>query len=86
LVEHTGRSEAEYVSYLEKIIRDRHLVASGTSTDWSNESHDLARAAWLSESGLVDEKYYERQVSVVDERLALAGLRLAAVLNGAFSR
>jgi hypothetical protein len=43
LVEHTGRSEAEYVSYLEKIIRDRHLVASGTSTDWSNESHDLAR-------------------------------------------
>jgi hypothetical protein len=35
---------------------------------------------------LVDEKYYERQVSVVDERLALAGLRLAAVLNGAFSR
>jgi S1/P1 Nuclease len=36
--------------------------------------------------GLVDEKYYGQQISVVDERLALAGLRLAAILNGAFAR
>ena len=29
----------------------------------------------------MDEQYYQRQIKVVDERLALAGLRLAAVLN-----
>jgi hypothetical protein len=29
----------------------------------------------------VDEQYYRQQIKVVDERLALAGLRLAALLN-----
>jgi len=29
----------------------------------------------------VDQQYYPEQIKVVDERLALAGLRLAAVLN-----
>ncbi len=29
----------------------------------------------------MDEQYYRQQIKVVDERLALAGLRLAAVLN-----
>ena len=29
----------------------------------------------------IDEGYYRRHITVIDERLALAGVRLAAVLN-----
>jgi hypothetical protein len=29
---------------------------------------------------------YQKEIKVVDQRLALAGLRLAAVLNGAFAQ
>jgi len=55
--------------------------ASGNAADWANESFALAKAAWVSDSGSVDEQYYRRQIKVADERLALAGLRLAALLN-----
>ena len=30
----------------------------------------------------MDEQYYRQQIKVADERLALAGLRLASLLNG----
>ena len=85
LIEHTGFTEEDYVAHLEQLIRQEHLSASGTPVDWANESHDLARRAWLEDGGSIDEKYYREQIKVVDERLALAGLRLAAVLNQAFS-
>jgi hypothetical protein len=41
----------------------------------------LAKAAWVNDGGSVDEQYYRQQIKVVDERLALARLRLAALLN-----
>jgi hypothetical protein len=34
-----------------------------------------------SDDGSVDGQYYRQQIKVADERLALAGLRLAAILN-----
>ena len=36
--------------------------------------------------GSVDEQYYRQQIKIVDERLALAGLRMAAVLNAVLGR
>jgi len=45
------------------------------------QSHDLGKAALLPPHGRVDEAYYRAQIPIVDERLSLAGLRLAAVLN-----
>jgi hypothetical protein len=45
------------------------------------QSHDLGNAALLPPHGVVDEAYYRAQIPVVDQRLALAGIRLAAVLN-----
>lgn len=84
MIAHTGLSEANYVRRLDKLIEDQHLSASGTSSDWANESHHYAQAAWLDNGGSVDESYYDRWVKVMDERLALAGIRLAAVLNEAF--
>ncbi len=73
--------EEAYVVYLEQLISQEHIRASGNPADWANESFALAKAAWVDDGGSVDEQYYRQQIKVVDERLALAGLRLAAVLN-----
>jgi hypothetical protein len=37
----------------------------------------------LADGAQIDEVYYQKEIKVVDRRLALAGLRLAAVLNEA---
>jgi hypothetical protein len=42
------------------------------------------RLGWL-DGAQIDEGYYWKEIKVVDRRLALAGLRLAAVLNEAFA-
>lgn len=81
LIEHTGRSEQEYVAYLEQLITAKKLQAGGTPESWANESLRLAKQAWLADGGAIDEAYYKANITVVDERLALAGLRLAGMLN-----
>jgi hypothetical protein len=86
LIAHTNLSQPEYVQHLEKFISQQHLAAGGQPEDWANESHQYAQAAWLSDGEQVDENYYNSQIKVVDTRLALAGLRLAALLNDAFSQ
>jgi S1/P1 Nuclease len=83
LVEHTGYSEEEYVHHLQDLIRKDHLEqkAGGGPADWANESLREARQVWVSNGALIDEAYYQANIRRVDERLALAGLRLAALLN-----
>jgi nuclease S1 len=85
LLEHTGRTEPKYVHYLQKLIQREHLNkrAIGTPVDWANESHDLARDIMNAKPVAADEDYYQANIHLVDERLALAGLRLASVLNDA---
>lgn len=86
LIEHTGRSEQEYVAYLEQQIKANHWQAraGGTPEEWANESWRLAHQAWLNDGDAVDETYYKNNIKIVDERLALAGLRLANMLNETF--
>jgi S1/P1 Nuclease len=86
LIEHTGMARDAYVAHLEKLITDEHLIASGNPEDWANESHRDAQSAWLRDGAQLDENYYQKEIKVVDRRLALAGLRLAAVLNEAFAQ
>ncbi|HLJ85176.1 MAG TPA: S1/P1 nuclease [Candidatus Angelobacter sp.] len=83
LLEHTGRSESDYVAYLEKLIASKNLQsrATGTPEDWANESFHLLPKLWVKDGGSVDEAYFQSNIGVLDERLALAGLRLAAVIN-----
>ena len=54
--------------------------------DWATESFKLAysNAYVVPENGKLGEAYYRRNIQVVNQRLALAGLRLAAVLNDVF--
>jgi len=84
LIAHTNLSHQEYIQHLEEFISQQHLTAGGQPEDWANESHKYAQAAWLNDGEQVDENYYKSQIKVVDTRLALAGLRLAALLNDAF--
>ena len=86
LIQHRGMDVNEYVAHLEKLIAEEHLTASGTPEDWANESHRYAQSVWLNDGAQIDENYYRKQIKVVDERLALAGLRLAGTLNEAFTR
>ena len=86
LIEHTGMGRDEYVAHLEKLISDEHLTATGNPQDWANESHGDAQSAWVADGAQIDEVYYQKEIKVVDRRLALAGLRLAAILNEAFAQ
>jgi hypothetical protein len=83
LLEHTGLSEREYVERLQELIRaeqlDRH--AGGSPADWANESHRQAQKILQHRPAAVDQGYYLAHIGLVNDRLALAGVRLAALLN-----
>jgi hypothetical protein len=83
LIAHRGLSDALYVAELERQIKRRGREAgdTGSPVQWAMESHAFAKARLLPAQGDVDEAYFRAQIPVVDERLALGGLRLAAWLN-----
>lgn len=88
LVEHARISEQRYVARLDELIASRKLdvQADGAPEQWANESFSLAKKGWLNDGGAVDEPYYEREIGVVNRRLALAGIRLARMINQALGR
>ena len=85
LVAHRKRNDRAYVAELERQIKARRWGASGSAAEWAMESHALAKAALLAPGGDADEAYYRKHIGVIEERLALGGLRLAAVLNQALA-
>lgn len=88
LIEHTGLSEKQYVARLDELIAKRKLTpqSDSASAHWADESFALAKTAWLNDGGAVDGNYYVREIGVVDRRLALAGLRLASLINQTLGR
>jgi hypothetical protein len=88
LLEHTGYSEEEYVQRLQKLIAREDLAqqAAGTPQDWANESHMEARQIMNTKPAAVDEQYYQTNIALVDKKLALAGLRLAYLLNNTLGK
>jgi S1/P1 Nuclease len=83
LVEHTGYTEEQYVTHLNELIARNHLEqkAGGSPADWANESHHAAIQALVKNGAAIDDAYYRANIQLVDERLALAGIRLAVLLN-----
>ncbi len=73
----------QYLEELEELIKGRGWTIStpGTPTEWAMQSHALARAALVTPGADIDAAYYRKQISIVNDRLALGGLRLAALLN-----
>ena len=88
LIAHSGRSESEYVALLQRQVALQHLRSrsDGTPEEWANESFRLAKQVWLNDGAMVDEAYYRKNIDILEKRLALAGLRLAALLNDVLDR
>ena len=83
LIDHASYSEGRYVRRLNSLIRNNHLdsKAGGRPEDWANESHAQAVQVLDEHATSIDEAYWQANISLLDERLALAGIRLAALLN-----
>jgi len=83
LIARRDLDDRAYVAQLQKLIVDKRLGAQapGTPVQWAEQSFRLAKEALVKPGANIDEGYYRRHIGVVDERLALAGVRLAAVLN-----
>ncbi len=83
LIARRNLDDRAYVAQLQKLIIDNRLAAQpiGTPAEWAEQSWRLARQALVSPGANLDDAYYRPQIAVIDERLAVAGVRLAAVLN-----
>jgi hypothetical protein len=83
LIAHRSLDDRQYLAVLDDKIQRNGWQRRplGTASEWAMQSHALAKAALLSPHSRVDEPYYASQIPVIDERLALAGLRLAALIN-----
>lgn len=88
LIEHTRLSEGQYVSKLDRLITSRKLTSQphGMPEQWANESFLLAKKVWMNDGSTIDEAYYKNDIGIVDQRLALAGIRLASLINQALGR
>ena len=67
----------------------RAQAVAGGPEQWALQTHAVARAVWndtvLPADGTLGEAYYETVLPLLDQQLALAGLRLAAFLNAAYA-
>ena len=83
LLEHAAYSQEEYVKRLEDLITQEHLgqQSQGTPEAWANESHVQARQIMEQRPAAIEEPYYQANINLVNQKLALAGLRLADMLN-----
>jgi len=87
LIARRNLDDRAYVAHLQKLIVDKRLSAqaAGTPAQWAEQSFRLAKEALVDSGANLDDGYYRRQIAVIDERIALAGVRLAAVINRALS-
>jgi hypothetical protein len=78
-------SDRQYLARLDSRLKSLQPQATRNRhpEEWAMESLALARKALVPSGAKVDERYYREQIEVVDDRLVLAGLRLAALLNAA---
>jgi hypothetical protein len=88
LIERRNLSEKKYVATLESELRENRWdeeATVGNLVHWVNVGHAYAVAAWVPNGAHVPPSYYTEFISVVDEQLALGGLRLANALNDIFT-
>jgi hypothetical protein len=87
MIAHRALDDRAFAEVLERRISSERLLdkPSGTPADWAMESLTLSNAIMLPQQGNVDEAYYTKNIEVIEARLALAGARLAQVLNRALA-
>lgn len=86
LIARRALDDAAYVAVLEKLIAERKWAGqpAGTPAEWAEQSWALGKQALVAPDTDIDEAYYRAHLPVIDERLALGAVRLAAVLNRIF--
>ncbi len=63
-----------------------YVEDTATFVNWTEESHALNSVAYNIGDGHLETSYYMRSISPVNQRLALAGQRLAKLLNRIFAQ
>jgi hypothetical protein len=88
MILHAGMNRPEYSQHLEELIQSQKLGSGdgGTPEQWANDSARLGGTAWVADGANLDEQYYQREIKVVDRQMALAGLRLAKLLNDSIGK
>jgi hypothetical protein len=83
LISRRNLDEAQYFDALKKLIVEKGLGSqpAGTPAQWTNESFKLAKEALVANDTNIDEAYFRRHITVIEDRMALAGVRLASDLN-----
>jgi nuclease S1 len=87
LIAHRALDDRAFAAVLDRRLVDEKLLsrAVGTTAEWAMESLTLSNAIMLPQQGAVDEAYYTKHIGTIEQRLALAGARLAQVLNRALT-
>jgi hypothetical protein len=83
MIEQQRLSEQKYTDKLLQEIKDNHWerMDGGEPTTWANISHHYAVDALVPNGALLTQEYVAEESKIVDAQLALAGLRIARVLN-----
>lgn len=83
LISRQNLDDPSYVSALRRLIADKGFdkQPAGTPAQWAEQSFRLAKEALVTPDTNIDEGYFRRHITVIDERLALGGVRLAASVN-----
>jgi hypothetical protein len=83
LIAHRNVEDVAYLAELNKLIAAKGFASqpAGTPAQWAEQSFRLAKEALVKPDTNIDEGYYRRHIAVIDERIALGGVRLAAELN-----
>lgn len=77
-----------YVEFLEtQWLPGKEHLGSGTPLDWALQTHAAVQSVWsLTPTDLkLTDSYYKQVRPVLDQQLALGGIRLAHFLNEAYS-
>jgi glycosyltransferase involved in cell wall biosynthesis len=83
ILEHSGLNQDKYVAHLEEAIARNQWdkVSQANPVVWANESHKLAVSFLVPNRANIDQQYYDAAIVAVDRQLAVAGIRLARILN-----
>jgi S1/P1 Nuclease len=83
LILDTERTAEDYAALLKQQLAGMNETQwrTGTTVDWAHESHAAAKQAYVDDNAVLGQAYFDAQIVVVDKRLALAGARLAWVLE-----
>lgn len=83
LISRKNLDDGQYTKALDALITQRGFASqpTGTPAQWAEQSFRLGKEALVADGTNIDEGYYRRHIPLIDERLSLGGVRLAAELN-----